>query len=122
MLLVMFPSMYVLMFYIPFTVNIPELVSLPMSFLAWQVYVPASGDLASTIVSKLSTTNSLTAVVVMLNSFDLCQLIVGTGLPVALQMNVTVFVSFSTASVTSLMISAATKHKHYQYQYVTFSQ
>ena len=44
--------------YIPLTVNIPELLSVPTMFSASHVYVPTSDDIVFTMIIKLSIVDS----------------------------------------------------------------
>ena len=77
---------------LPFTVNNPELPSIPITFLARQVYTPTSNDCAFTIESELLTTVPLngsdeTLYLLISDTFILTplkyQLIFGIGSPVA---------------------------------------
>ena len=79
-----------------------------MIFSAKQVYVPTSDDCVLIIVSKLvitvSFSVSVTLYLVASDTFIIislnCQVIFGNGSPIAWQLNVTGFVSFSSDSVT----------------------
>ena len=79
-----------------------------MIFSAKQVYVPTSDDCVLMIVNELVTTVSFsvldTLYLVASDTFIMisldCQVMFGNGSPIAWQLNVTGFVSFSSGSVT----------------------
>ena len=100
--------------YLPLTVNIPKLLSEPIKFSPSQIYMPASDDCKFMIVSKLVNMRPFieinTLYLLVSDALLKIQLIPGTGSPVALQVNVTESVSFSSISVTASLISAWTTY------------
>ena len=112
------------MYILPFTVNTPELLSLPITFSAWQVYVPASDISGLTIVSVTSVP-WLTKLYLSLEFITVSskyQLILGVGSPIASQVN-TILGSFSVAtlSVTSTVIRGESKHKYFNAPHSTLT-
>ena len=102
---------------LPFTVNTPELRSLPIIFPASQVYLPTSDDSAFIMLRVLSITDSFRyndelLYLELSDKFTITplkyHLIYGTDTPMARHTNCMSFVSFSSKSVNCIIISGAT--------------
>ena len=117
------------MYILPFTVNTPELLSLPTTFSARQVYVPASDVSGLIIVSEPWTLPGTPWPLKLYLSLGFItaslkyQLILGVGSPIASQVNNTILGSFSVAtlSVTSTVICGESKQKYFNAPHSTLT-